>query len=127
MVLALEAQHASRGLRESCKDLVEGMNKRLGSASTITDMKQSSLLKAVLLISGTAILASGCVYRERTVYTAPPPTVATTPGPEVTVTGPPPAPAVVESQTTIVAPPDPTFVWVGGAWVWGVGGWVWAP
>ena len=95
----------------------------------MTDMNTSLLLKPVLLIAGTAVLASGCVVREEVRYRQPgppPPAVvaepAYAPGPEVVVAGPPPAPIV----ETVTVAPDPTFVWVGGAWIWNAG-WVWSP
>jgi hypothetical protein len=69
-------------------------------------------------------MASGCVVREDVAYRPPPPGVVTAPPPggEVVVSEAPPAP-VVESVTIA---PDPTFVWVGGAWFW-EGRWVWHP
>ncbi|HWF20099.1 MAG TPA: hypothetical protein VG754_12590 [Verrucomicrobiae bacterium] len=70
---------------------------------------------------GIATLASGCVVRERVVY-SPPLNGAPPPGGEVVVNEPPPAP-LVESYTVA---PDPTFVWVGGVWIWR-GGWIWEP
>jgi hypothetical protein len=76
-------------------------------------------------MAGAAVLASGCVYRERTVYRTAPPGPA--PGPvvatgEVEVTGPPPTEVVVESQTIS---PGVGFVWVPGFYAWGGGRWVW--
>lgn len=85
-------------------------------------MKQASFLKAAVLVAGIATVAAGCVTRERVVYTQPPPVVAA-PGGEVVVSGPPPSQGVVESVTIA---PDPTYLWIAGAWAWN-GGWVWEP
>src|SRR6185437_11675034 len=91
-------------------------------------MKLTSSLKAALLIGSVGALASGCVTREEVRYSAPPPppvVVGTAPEPGAVVVAqpPPPDPGVVE---TVPAAPDPTYIWIGGAWVWR-GSWVWAP
>ncbi|MDB6023275.1 MAG: hypothetical protein JWQ04_3132 [Pedosphaera sp.] len=93
----------------------------------ITDMNKTSLLKTVLLIGGTTVLASGCVVREEVRYRSPqpPPVVVEAPAPpggEVVVTEAPPAPIV----ETLTVAPAPGFIWIGGGWIWR-GGWVWAP
>jgi hypothetical protein len=85
-------------------------------------MKSLSLFKYALLILAGSFLASGCVYRERTVYREPGARVVTTEtvGSEVTVTEAPPAPIV----ETVTVSPGPAFVWIGGVWAWH-GHWVW--
>src|ERR1700722_15516484 len=90
-------------------------------------MNKLSFLKPVLLITGTSLLATGCVVREEVRYRPPPPgvVVVAQPGPapvagEVEVSSEPPAPIV----ETVTVAPDPNFVWVGGAWFW-EGRWVW--
>ena len=103
------------------------MNKQVAGTRLIHRYMKTSLLKPVFLIAGTAVLATGCVVREEVRYRQPgppPPVIVTQPAPggEVVVTEAPPPP-VVESVTIA---PDPTFVWVGGAWIWR-GGWVWEP
>jgi len=73
-------------------------------------------------MAGAGLLATGCVYRERTVYRPAPgaPVVATS---EVEVVGPPPV-EIVETRTI---QPGPEFVWVGGYYGWAGGGWRWTP
>src|SRR5689334_9470153 len=86
-------------------------------------MGKLSLLKPVLLMGATTLLFAGCVTHEVRYVDRP---VATTEqaGAEVIVPGPPPAPI----QETVTIAPDPTYVWVSGAWVWGgPRGWVWGP
>ena len=98
------------------------------------------MLKSSLLVAAVALLATGCVVRERTVYQpAPPPVTYVAPAPapapvvvpppsaqvvlapgEVVVTAEPPAP-YVEAYPTIRRP---WFEWVPGAWVWH-SRWVW--
>jgi hypothetical protein len=85
-------------------------------------MKNLFWFKYTLLILAGSFLATGCVYRERTVYRHPGGRVVTTEtvGSEVVVSEPPPAPIV----ETVTVSPGPDFVWIGGAWVWR-GHWVW--
>ena len=81
------------------------------------------LLKPVLVMAGSALLATGCVVREEVRYRPPPPGVVVEAPPaagEVYVDSEPPPP-VVESITVA---PAPGFIWVGGAWFW-EGRWVW--
>ena len=86
-------------------------------------MNTLSLVKPVFIIAGTMLLATGCVVREEVRYrNPPPPVVYSQPGAEVVVNGAPPDPVV----ETVVAPPDPTFVWIPGAYFW-VGHWEWRP
>src|SRR4051812_29232141 len=90
-------------------------------------MSKLSLLKPVLLTGATTLFFAGCVthevrYVDRPVAVAAQPAPAA-PGSEVVVSGPPPAPI----QETITVAPDPTYVWIGGAWAWGPRGWVWGP
>lgn len=101
------------------------MNKQVALGRLTHRHMKTSLLKPVFLIASTAVLASGCVVREEVRYRQPgppPPAVVAAPAGEVVVTEAPPPP-IVESVTIA---PDPTFVWVGGAWIWR-GGWVWGP
>jgi hypothetical protein len=79
-------------------------------------MKASSILKSSLLVAVAALLATGCVVRERVVYATPP----VAPAPDVVVTEDMPAPYV----EVMPAVPRPGFVWVQGAWVWRHH-WVW--
>jgi hypothetical protein len=84
-------------------------------------MKKSTLVKTVLITAALPLFA-GCVerhvvYRDRPVYVQQPP-----PNAEVVVEQPSePPPPQVEFRP---APPDPTYVWVGGVWEWR-GRWVW--
>lgn len=118
------------------------MNEYLGQGGVFSySMKMTSLLKPVLLMSVTSLLATGCVvhevrYRDRPVVvqppppppmvvqtapaTPPPPGVVEQPGQEIVVTEAPPA-AIVEVQTVA---PGPGYLWIPGAWVWH-GRWVW--
>jgi hypothetical protein len=85
-------------------------------------MKSSILVKTVLIAASLPFFA-GCVerqvvYRARPVYVQQPP-----PGGEVVVEQPSqPPPPQVEVRP---APPDPTFVWIGGYYDFGPHGWVW--
>ena len=81
-------------------------------------MKKPSLFKSILLLATGAVLVSGCVVRERTVYRRPYAPVVV--DQEVVVDGAPP-PVVVETQTIS---PGPDFIWIGGVWAWH-GRWVW--
>src|SRR5882724_13389592 len=83
-------------------------------------MKNSRLIKSMLLVTGVAVLASGCVVRERTVYRDRPPAAAPAGGGVVVDDAPPP---VVEEQVTVA--PGPEFVWIGGVWVWHGRHWAW--
>jgi hypothetical protein len=85
-------------------------------------MRKTFQLKYAFLVLAGAILASGCVYRERVVYRQQPAQIVTTQpiGTEVTVTEAPPPPVV----ETITVSPGPAFIWVGGGWAWH-GRWVW--
>lgn len=91
------------------------------------------LIKPMLCVAGVALLATGCVYRERTVYRNPPPPgyagpAYETPGGEVVVDSDmPSAPPAGEVDTTIAVGPPPFdgAIWVGGYWGWGPRGWVW--
>ena len=72
-------------------------------------------------MASVAVIASGCVVRERTVVRPGP-----GPGPvvvsdEVVVAGPPPV-EIVETQTIS---PGVGFVWIGGYHAWVGGRWVW--
>ena len=82
-------------------------------------MNTSYLTKMLPLVAVVALLTTGCVVRERTVYRPAPAAVVATD--EVVVEGPPPAPLV----ETVTIAPGPGYVWVGGGWVW-QGHWVWA-
>jgi hypothetical protein len=84
------------------------------------NMRDSILIKTVLITAALPLLA-GCVerqvvYRDRPVYTQPPPNA------EVVVDQPsePPPPQV----EVIPVAPDPTFIWIGGNWEWR-DRWVW--
>jgi hypothetical protein len=85
----------------------------------------------MLCMAGAALLATGCVYRERVVYRNPPPPPGPayeTPGGEVQVMAAQPAtPPPGESDTEVIIGPPPFdgAVWVGGYWGWGPGRWVW--
>jgi hypothetical protein len=86
-------------------------------------MNKPSLLKSVLVIAGTSVLATGCVVREVRYRDRPPPpavVVQPAPAPEVVVSGAPPPPM----EEVVPPQPDVTFVWIPGVWVWR-GGWVW--
>lgn len=78
--------------------------------------------KPIILAAAGALLLSGCVYRERTVYSEPGPngTVVASD----TVVAEPPPPPIVEVQPVM---PGPGFVWIGGAWYWGGHRWDWQP
>jgi hypothetical protein len=83
------------------------------------------IMKPVLVIAGASFLLTGCVVRERTVYSnGPAPAPAVDSSTEVDVTGPPPPP---QEDTTVVVgvAPGPDYIWVGGYWGWGPGGWAW--
>jgi hypothetical protein len=79
----------------------------------------------LLIMAAGSLLLAGCVYRERTVYSAPPPGPGPGPAPgaEVEVSGPPPA--AVETDVAVGVAPGPDFLWVGGYWGWGPRGWAW--
>jgi hypothetical protein len=108
---------------QKTKQREKGLNKASGSARLINIMKMK-LLKPVLVIAGASFLLTGCIVRERTVYSSPPPAGgpavadSTT---EVEVTGPPP-PDQVE---VVGVAPGPGVIWIGGFWGWGPGGWAW--
>lgn len=74
-------------------------------------MKKIFAIGAIVLAVVGALVTSGCVVRERTVYRQAPPAVA---GTEVTVTEAPP-PLEVE---TVTISPGSGFVWIRGCWVW---------
>jgi hypothetical protein len=84
-------------------------------------MKRQRCVKTVLLIAGTSLLISGCVVRERVGYSGTAVVGESTVDTEVVVDSPPPAPLV----ETVTVAPDPTFIWIGGAWVWGGTNWRW--
>jgi len=86
----------------------------------------------MLVVAGASLLATGCVYRERTVYRTPPPppggVVAESPGGEVEVYSDMPAgPPAGEVDTTVAigAPTVVGDVWVPGGYIWVGGGWRW--
>jgi len=81
-------------------------------------MKKSSLMKLPVLFAGVALLASGCVYRERTVYRGGG-VVETDSGVEVAGDPPPP------QEEVVGVAPGPDVIWVGGYWGWVGGRWVW--
>ena len=85
-------------------------------------MKNFSPWKSLPMLLAGLFLASGCVYRERTVYHDHGRHIVTTEtaSTEVIVTEAPPAPMV----ETVTISPGPTFVWIGGNWVWR-GHWYW--
>jgi hypothetical protein len=96
------------------------LNTTNGSARLMSVMKKN-VLKPMLAVVGASFLLTGCVVRERTVYTngGPPPAQASA---DVEVDGPPPADQV---DTVVGVAPAPGFVWVGGFYGWGGGRWVW--
>ena len=87
-------------------------------------MNKKLLFKPVMVIAGTALMATGCVVREEVRYrNPPPPAVVVQPGPvygEVYVDSEPPP----LREEVITVSPDPAFVWIGGGWFW-EGRWVW--
>jgi len=62
-----------------------------------------------------ALLATGCVVRERAYVAVPAPAA------EVMVTADPPAP-----YYEVTPAPRPGFYWIQGAWVWRHNHWFWA-
>lgn len=76
-------------------------------------------LKKIILAAASLPLIAGCVERQVVYEPAP----ATAPPPNAVVEE---APAPPPPQVEVIPPqPDPTFIWVGGAWAWH-GRWVWA-
>jgi len=69
------------------------------------------------MLTASSLLLSGCVYRERVVYSQP---AAGGSGTEVDVEEAPPAPLVEDMGVC----PGPGFVWIGGFWGWH-GHWIW--
>jgi len=83
-----------------------------------TIMKKSNVIKLVLVLSGSCLVAAGCVVQAR----APSVEVGVAaPVPEVYVDSAPP-PLIVETPPPI---PGPGVVWIGGGWVWEGGRWNW--
>ena len=108
------------------------MNTAPGQARlTFEVMNTMKLLKPMLVVAGASLLATGCVYRERTVYRTPPPrpggVVAESPGSDVEVVGPPPPAPPPSVDTTIVIGPNPypDGFWIAPYWAWGPRGWYW--
>jgi hypothetical protein len=87
-------------------------------------MKKSNVLKLVLVLSGSCLVATGCEVRARApvveVGVAAPVAVAAPVG-EVYVDSAPP-PLRVEVQPAM---PGPGVLWVGGGWFWEGGRWRW--
>ena len=85
-------------------------------------MNNISLLKPILAIVGSALLATGCVVHEHVSNPNPPVTVvdSVSASDAVYVNSGPPAPII--ERVPIV--PSPGYVWIGGAWYW-QGRWVW--
>jgi hypothetical protein len=79
-------------------------------------MKKYNVVKSVLVITGSCLLAAGCAVEAR----GPGAQIAVTP-PEIEVETAPPAP-LVDVETPM---PGDGYVWIGGAWGWEGGRWQW--
>jgi hypothetical protein len=80
-------------------------------------MKKENAIKYVLILSGSCLLAAGCVVEAR--------------GPRAEVVVAAPAPVYVDTEPPALLveaqPPMPGagFVWLGGGWLWEGGRWRW--
>src|SRR5882724_4796472 len=72
----------------------------------------------VLMVSGSILALSGCIYRREVVYAQP----GSPPG-EVVVAEPPPQPAPVTEVVTIA--PGSGYIWIDGCYEWVGGRWLW--
>jgi hypothetical protein len=81
-------------------------------------MKNSNIVKLMLVVSSSCLLAAGCAVEAR----GPGGEVAVSTAPdEVYAESAPPAP-LVDVETPM---PGPGVVWIGGAWAWESGRWQW--